>query len=64
MRKRPRVVEFKLAKQDGVWWERLLREKSRQHWLRIDFQNWKDEEDIGDDKEAFEEVSLSQIQGL
>jgi len=52
---RPRVVEFKLAKQDGVWWERLLREKSRQHWLRIDFQNWKDEEDIGDDKEAFEE---------
>merc|ERR1711973_487809 len=43
---RPRVVEFKLAKQDGIWWERLLREKSRQHWLRIDFQNWKDEEDI------------------
>ena len=51
------MVEFKLEKLKKVWWERLLREKARQHWLRVDFQNWKDEEDVGDEKEPFEEVS-------
>ena len=31
---RPRVVEFRLEKSEGGWWERLLRERARQHWLR------------------------------
>ena len=53
---RPRVVEFKLEKCDAVWWDRLLKEKARQHWLRVDFQNWRDEDDLGDDKIEFEEV--------
>ena len=53
---RPRVVEFKLEKRDAVWWDRLLKEKARQHWLRVDFQNWRDEDDLGDDKIEFEEV--------
>jgi len=52
---RPRVVEFKLEKREATWWDRLLKEKTRQHWLRVDFQNWKDEEDCGDDKVEFEE---------
>ena len=55
---RPRVVEFKLEKRDAVWWDRLLKEKARQHWLRVDFQNWKDEEDLGDEPEPFEEVRI------
>ena len=33
-----------------------MKDNSRQHWLRVDFQNWKDEDDIGDEKEPFEEV--------
>ena len=53
---RARVVEFRLVKVEKVWWERLLREKARQHWLRVDFQNWKDEEDVGEESEPFEEV--------
>ena len=53
---RARVVEFRLQKLKKVWWERLLREKARQHWLRVDFQNWKDEEDVGEESEPFEEV--------
>ena len=53
---RPRCVEFRLAKKIPGWWERLLKDKSRQHWLRVDFQNWKDEDDAGDEKESFEEV--------
>merc|ERR1712014_367437 len=54
---RARVVEFRLQKLKKVWWERLLREKARQHWLRVDFQNWKDEEDVGEESEPFEEMS-------
>ena len=53
---RARVVEFRLEKVKAVWWERLLSEKTRQHWLRVDFQNWKDEEDLGEEPEPFEEV--------
>merc|ERR1719382_997762 len=53
---RPRVVEFRLQKsEEKVWWPRLLATKERQHWLRIDFQNWKDEDDQEDDKDPFEE---------
>ena len=50
------MVEFRLEKTRKVWWERLLREKARQHWLRVDFQNWRDEEDLGEEPEPFEEV--------
>ena len=56
---RPRVVEFKLEKSDIFWWDRLLKDNARQHWLRVDFQNWKDEEDVGNEAEPFEEVSSS-----
>lgn len=49
-------MEFRLVKKSAGWWERLLKEKSRQHWLRVDFQNWKDEDDVGDESESFEEV--------
>ena len=43
------MVEFRLEKREAAWWDRLLKEKTRQHWLRVDFQNWKDEDDLGDD---------------
>ena len=49
-------MEFKLEKTEAEWWERLLSERTRQHWLRVDFQNWKDEEDLGEEPEPFEEV--------
>ena len=58
---RPRVVEFRLVKEENAWWDRLLKEKVRQHWLRVDFQNWKDEEDVGDEKEPFEEVIIFKL---
>ena len=46
-------------KSSSGWWERLLKDKARQHWLRVDFQNWKDEDDVGDEKCSFEEVNLN-----
>ena len=48
-------------KSSSGWWERLLKDKARQHWLRVDFQNWKDEDDVGDEKCSFEEVHLNFI---
>ena len=38
-------------KEDGPYWERLLKEKTKQHWLKIDFDKWV-EEDASDDEEA------------
>ena len=49
-------MEFRLEKVKPVWWERLLSDKTREHWLRVDFQNWKDEDDLGEETEPFEEV--------
>merc|ERR1711971_459641 len=43
---RPRCIEFALEKaEEGPYWERLLAEKTKQHWLKVDFGKWKDEDD-------------------
>ena len=48
---RPRCIEFALEKaEEGPYWERLLKEKTKQHWLKVDFTKWKDEDDS--DEEA------------
>ncbi len=31
--------------EEGPYWDRLLATKVKQPWLRIDFKNWKDEDD-------------------
>jgi len=48
---RPRCIEFALEKaEEGPYWERLLEDKTKQHWLKVDFGKWKDEDDS--DEEA------------
>ena len=43
---RPREISFILEKvEEGPYWDRLLATKVKQPWLRIDFKNWKDEDD-------------------
>merc|ERR1712123_13867 len=43
---RPREVSFVLEKsEEGPYWDRLLATKTKQHWLKFDFKNWKDEDD-------------------
>ena len=43
-----RCIEFSLEKaEEGPYWERLLKDKRKQHWLKVDFQKWKDEDDAG-----------------
>ena len=39
-------MEFALEKVDDEgYWDRLLADKTKQHWLKIDFSKWKDEDD-------------------
>lgn len=43
---RARHVEFALKrKEPGAYWPRLLKDPTKQHWLKVDFQKWKDESD-------------------
>ena len=58
---RPRVIEFALEKKEiGPYWDRLLAEKVKQHWLKIDFNKWKDEDESDDEEggQNLEEVRL------
>ena len=59
---RPRVIEFALEKkEEGPYWDRLLAEKTKQHWLKVDFNKWKDEDESEDEDggQNLEEVSAS-----
>jgi hypothetical protein len=31
--------------EEGPYWDRLLKDSAKQHWLKIDFSKWKDEDD-------------------
>lgn len=46
---RARGAEFIIVKQEANWWPRLLKDSAKQHWLRVDFAKWKDEDDSEDD---------------
>lgn len=34
-----------VKKEDGPYWPRLLKENKKQHWLKTDFEKWRDEDD-------------------
>ena len=57
---RDREIEILLKKkeQGSPYWNRLIKDKAKQHWLRIDFERWKEEdesEEEDSDKELDEE---------
>ena len=59
---RPREINFILEKvEEGPYWDRLLATKVKQPWLRIDFKNWKDEDD---DEEEGQGQDLGKIFSL
>ncbi|XP_053680900.1 uncharacterized protein CG16817-like [Anopheles nili] len=45
-----RCIEFVIAKAepDETYWPRLLKEKTKAHWLKVDFNKWEDEDPQGD----------------
>lgn len=36
-------------KDDGPYWQQLTKEKQKFHWLKVDFNKWKDEDDSEDE---------------
>ena len=49
-----RNFEFVLAKkEEGPYWPRLTKENKKFHWLKSDFNKWKDEDDT-DEETGFE----------
>jgi len=45
------VIEFALEKKDGgPFWDRLIKEKNKYHWLKTDFNKWKDEDESEDEE--------------
>ncbi|XP_014250893.1 co-chaperone protein daf-41 isoform X2 [Cimex lectularius] len=54
---RGRVIELTLLKKASgddseSYWPQLTKEKAKHHWLKIDFNRWKDEESSGDDEDG------------
>ena len=47
---RDRGAEFVLIKAEpGPYWKRLLKEDAKYHWLKVDFNRWKDEDESDDE---------------
>ena len=42
-------IEIVLEKVEKCYWNRLLKSKGKQHWLKVDSQKWKEEDDSDDD---------------
>ncbi|PAV83939.1 hypothetical protein WR25_02125 [Diploscapter pachys] len=45
-----RFIEISIPKKEDAWWPRLLKEKGKVHWLKVDFSKWKDEDEVDDEK--------------
>jgi prostaglandin-E synthase len=49
---RGRGTEFVLAKAKESFWPRLTKSQQKYHWLKVDFNKWKDEDDDSEDESA------------
>lgn len=50
---RDRHVEFILKRKEaGSYWPRLLKATTKQHWLKVDFQKWRDESDSEEEEDT------------
>merc|ERR1712012_1385526 len=64
---RDRVIEFALEKKDsGPYWKRLVKEEQKQHWLKVDFNKWKDEDESDDEAGGGQDLEemMRQMGGL
>lgn len=50
-----RIIEITLKKKDSEqgYWPHLTKEKAKYHWLKVDFNRWKDEESSGDEEDEW-----------
>ena len=58
------MIEFALhRKEEGPYWERLLKDKTKQHWLKVDFAKWKDEDESDDENGGGGGGDLEEVRG-
>lgn len=50
-----------MYKEESKWWPRLLKENKKYHWLKVDFNKWKDEDDSGAEDDNFNENSYEDM---
>lgn len=49
VRGRGAEVVLMKADADGPYWKRFLKEDKKQHWLKVDFEKWQDEDESDDE---------------
>jgi len=48
-----RNIQYVIPKKEiGPFWPRLLKTDKKMHWVKIDFNKWKDEDDLSDEEAA------------
>ena len=47
--------------EEGPYWDRLLSSKLKQPWLKVDFKNWKDEDDDEEEGEQGQDLGESSV---
>lgn len=50
-----------MYKEDDKWWPRLLSANTKFHWLKVDFNKWKDDDDESGDEGGFNENSYEDM---
>jgi len=52
-----------MRKKEGEYWPRLTKEKSRIHWLKVDFSRWKDEDDSDTEDKLDQDFDMNKMLG-
>lgn len=60
---RDRNIELVLKKKEenGAYWPHLMKDKKKYHWLKVDFNKWKDEDDSDDDLDVGQSEDLEEM---
>ena len=63
---RERSIEFFLRKkEEGPYWPSIFKDKKKVHWLKIDFNRWRDEDDSEPEENGGEESQdLDEVSGV
>lgn len=48
-------------KEEGPYWPQLTKEKKKYHWLKVDFNKWKDEDDSEDEFGGGQSEDLEEV---
>ncbi len=61
---RDRSIELLLTKkEEGPYWPQLFKEKKKMHWLKVDFNRWRDEDDSEPEGEN-EEQDINEVRNI